>query len=224
MLGGALSGRKHLGAHHHVWCHCCTGSKLAGVSRTAYLPLLKLVICHLLPPLARIQVPATAKAMWKLYSEQGLSEACAALQAADEEAGFADSMPAWTPLVDALSAAVAADGAAQQAVRAAQQQPASSSGAGGADCAELLHGADAAIKQVLLWGQTAAAAQAAWAAPTPDGEHLSIFHMNTWRVLLSTRCLTTRQACQASLHFGLLPIHSSLAISKCVEHMQSGLD
>jgi hypothetical protein len=116
-----------------------------------------------------------SKAMWKLQPEQGLSEARAALQAADEEAGFADSMPAWTPLIDALSAAVAADGAAQQAVRAAQQQPASSSGAGGADCAELLLGADAAVEQVLLWGQTAAAAQAAWAAPTADGEHLSIF-------------------------------------------------
>lgn len=91
------------------------------------------------------------------------------------EAGFADSVPAWAPLVDALSGAVAIDEAAQRAATNAKQQPASLSDAGGADCAELLRGADAAVEQVLLWGQTAAAAQAAWAAPTPDGAHLSIF-------------------------------------------------
>ena len=114
-----------------------------------------------------------------MCTKQGLSEACAALLAADAEAGFADSVPAWAPLVDALSAAVAANQAAQQAATSAKQQLASFSGVGGADCAQLLRGADAAVEQVLLWGQTAAAAQAAWAAPTPDGAHLSILITDT---------------------------------------------
>jgi hypothetical protein len=103
---------------------------------------------------------------------QDMAEAHAALRAADHAAGFADSVPAWTPLLEALSAATSAGSAAQQAAAAAMQQRRSDSASSGNCGAELLRGADAAVEQVLLWGQTAAAAHAAWAAPLTDGMHV----------------------------------------------------
>lgn len=95
---------------------------------------------------------------------QELRESHAALSAWDAEAGFADAVPAWAPLLDALAAAGSTGGAAQQADAAALQQRQSGDAAGSGGGGELLQGADAAVEQVLLWGQTVAAAQSAWAA------------------------------------------------------------
>lgn len=101
---------------------------------------------------------------------QELQASHAALAAADAEGNFADTMPAWSPLLAALAAAVSAGSAAQKAEAAAllQRQSGDAASGGGAGT-EILQGVDAAVEQVLLWGQTVAAAQSAWSAPPPDG-------------------------------------------------------
>lgn len=111
---------------------------------------------------------------------QDLRASHAALAAADLEADFANSVPAWSPLLDAMAAATASSTPAVQsrvtALQQQQQQQLMPSADDAGTSSVVLQGVDAVVEQVLLWGQTVAAAQSAWAAPPAEGVHCAAPH------------------------------------------------
>lgn len=133
---------------------------------------------------------------------QELAATHQALLSSDAEQGFADAIPGWSALLDALAAAVDGGGGGSAAARAAP--PRGRQLATDADAqagSSLLQGVEAAVEQVLLWGQTVAAAQAAWAAPSAEGaasrdRHTAAFNQLSWPIYIYSKQLAMSHSLQ----------------------------